>query len=162
LSRGTSQIVGSILATLRGSVHGAEGYLFIKENYTDVQVPQVAPGNYRCNFNAPAKGIYVGRINAEKNKLVENVAFIVSLDSEDTSLTTNDAIGKTWAETGQGLFNAKHASIMDFGNKKRDKFTDISHLLLIFAALVFIMDVVVRRWPAFIQSLTGKRSGGPK
>ncbi|MFB3893070.1 MAG: glutamine amidotransferase [Phycisphaerae bacterium] len=138
---------------------GEEGYIFSRTAMEEVPMAQVAPGRYACEYRAPRRGIYIARVSGDGPRDVAAAGFVVSLLAEDTSLTADEAALGRWATAGGGEFADKGGSSlawMSAATKTRETPVDVSMWAVVIGAIIFAIDVVLRRWPAFAQLPRGK------
>ena len=123
---------------------------------------QIAPGRYSCEYRAPKKGIYIARVSGDGPRDVTAAGFVISLLAEDTSITADDGAMSRMASAGGGEYADKGASPRDaaawmsVATKTRETPVDVSKLAMVLAAIIFAVDVILRRWPAFAQLLAGR------
>ena len=138
---------------------GEEGYVFSRTSAEEVPMTQTAPGRYGCEYRAPGKGVYIARVAGARPRDVATAAFVVSLTAEEAALSADDAALKRWAAAGGGGFGASASAWMDLAGKTRESAVNVSLWAMVLAALVFTVDVVARRWPAFARFFArGKRA----
>jgi hypothetical protein len=95
------------------------------------------------------------RIAGAGRREVAAMGLVVSLLAEDTTLTCDSAGLARWAAAGGGEVTASPqrwaapAAIRSNG-------VDVSHAAMILAAILFCLDVILRRWPA-VASLLARR-----
>ena len=136
---------------------GEAGYVFSRTSVEEVPMAQAAPGRYACEYRAPAKGIYMARIAGEGPRDVVATGFVVSLLAEETTLTADEATLKGWASAGGGEPGGTPETWLSVAGKTRERAVDLSQWAMIFAAVLFAGDVVLRRWPAFTGYLAARR-----
>jgi len=134
---------------------GDEGYAFSRTAVDDVPLLQKAPGKYICSYKAPQKGIYLVRVQstgegAEKRDIA-TAGFVVSLLAEETTLTADEAAANALASAGGGSVNGTVDQWLSLADKTRKSLMDVSHWAMILAAILFVVDVLLRRWPAVVE-----------
>jgi hypothetical protein len=137
---------------------GEEGYIFSRTAVEEFPMTQAAPGRYTCEYRAPERGIYIARIAGSGPRDVAAMGFVVSLLAEETTLSADEAALKRWAVAGGGALGGTPEDWMNERTKTRESAVDLSKWAVILAALVFAVDVVLRRWPAFSRFFA--RKGG--
>ncbi|NRA38969.1 MAG: VWA domain-containing protein [Planctomycetes bacterium] len=142
--------------TVRFYYLGTQGYLFAKEKYQDLSMRQLKPGMYAGAFTAEKKGMYIARISNEDKTLIENIGIIISTDAEAGILHVDTNRAEKWADIGGGALNPSVEMLMDIENKSHQAAYNMSAIALIIAALCFVIDVILRRWPAFHLLLSKK------
>jgi len=135
---------------------GDEGYAFSRTAVDEVLMTQKAPGKYTCTYNAPQKGIYIVRVQGEGQRDIATAGFVVSLLAEETTLTADDSAVNALAAAGGGKVDSTADRWMNMVGKTREKAMDVSHWAMILAAILFVVDVLLRRWPA-VTGLLKKR-----
>jgi len=81
----------------------------------------------------------------------------VSLLAEETTLTVDEAALKRWASAGGAKPGGSPEEWLDGAGKTRESAVDLSKWAMIFAAIVFAVDVILRRWPAFARHMALRR-----
>jgi uncharacterized membrane protein len=153
---GSNRFLNGEKLTARFYWLGEEGYVFSRTAMEEVPLLQKAPGKYVCEYKAPEKGIYVARVGGAGPRDVAAVGFVVSLLAEETTLAADEGTVNALAAAGGGNVNGKPDQWMSLGGKMREQVGDVSQWAMMLAAVLFAMDVVLRRWPA-VAGLLKKR-----
>ena len=134
---------------------GEEGYVFSRASAQEVPLIQEAPGRYVCQYRAPKKGLYIVRVAGSGPREVAAMGVVVSLLSEDTTLACDQAELSRWAAAAGGEVTgaADRWAAAPMGVAST---CDVGKWAMIFAAIVFCLDVILRRWPA-VASLLARR-----
>ncbi|MCZ7644601.1 MAG: VWA domain-containing protein [Planctomycetota bacterium] len=135
---------------------GESGYLFSRTAAEEAPLRQVAPGRYVCDYAAAKKGLYLARIGGPRAGDLSCVGFVISTVAEQTERTEDAETLARWAQTGGGSLDSEPKVWLDLGGKRHLKRTDLSAWAALLAVLVFTLDVVLRRWPAYAAALRGK------
>lgn len=141
--------------TLRARFYylGESGYLFSRTAVEEVPLHQVAPGRYTCEYTGSDKGLYIARITGSHPRDLSAMGFVISTLAEQTALTENEETLRRWAKTGGGLRDSDLKQWLDFSNKRRRRPTDLSGWIMLLAVILFTLDIILRRWPAFVSVL---------
>jgi uncharacterized membrane protein len=134
---------------------GEDGYVFSRASADELPMVQESPGKYSCEYRAPKKGLYMVRIAGTGSREVVAMGLVVSLLAEDTTLTCDDAALARWAAAGAGEV-APSAQRWIVPVISRSNAVDVSKWAMVAAALLFCVDVIIRRWPA-VATLFNRR-----
>jgi hypothetical protein len=98
----------------------------------------------------------VVRIAGSGPREVAAMGLVVSLLAEDTTLTCDTAALARWAAAGAGEV-APSPPRWTAPATNRSNAVDVSQWAMVVAAIVFCLDVILRRWPA-VASLLARRA----
>jgi hypothetical protein len=111
-------------------------------------VPQVAPGCYRTTFGTPGPGAYSMEVRLEhQGRLVyvQRRAVVVDYPDEYRTRPTNDSLLKKIAEGTGGVYDPDPAALLAPPAQTVPRTTLLWPYCLIAAAVIFTIDVAVRR-----------------
>ncbi|MBI3829766.1 MAG: VWA domain-containing protein [Planctomycetes bacterium] len=136
---------------------GEQGYLYAPTAAVPVPLEGRAPGRYSGSFRASRKGIFAVKVSGPEHGLIATRGLVVSNFKEYLSLGTNPGFLKELAQAGGGQFGGEPAALGQVDGKSREELVDLGHWAALAAAILFGLDVIARRWPAF-RRLLGRKA----
>jgi uncharacterized membrane protein len=138
---------------------GKKGRVFSSSSRTAVELPMIAPGRFAKEHSVDKDGVYLARLVAgrapepgqaaaqETGELVRTVGLVVSSSLEFARLNVNQGLAEAVASATGGKANSGPESVFRESEQARS-LKDYGVWFLVFAALLFVCDCLVRRWPA--------------
>jgi len=135
---------------------GEQGFVYSPTAVERVELEGRAPGRYSGSYRAQRKGIYALKVAGEERGLVATTGLVVSNLKEYLALGSDRAFLKDLAKAGGGAFGVEPTAVAALEGKTREDLVDLGRWAVLAAVILFGLDVVARRWPAFQRLLERK------
>ena len=136
---------------------GEKGYVYSPSSAENVSLKAIAPGRYAGSYRAQRKGIYAVKFAGATPGQIATTGLVVSNFREYLSLGPNRQTLKALATAGGGESDGGLEKLTSLDGKRREQMIDASQWAVLIAIVLFGIDVIVRRWPAF-QRLMARKS----
>jgi Ca-activated chloride channel family protein len=135
---------------------GEKGYVYSPSSAETVALKATAPGRYSGSFRAQRKGIYAVKLAGAVAGQIATTGLVVSNFREYLSLGPNKKMLKDLATVGGGESDGALEKLSSLDGKRREQMIDAGQWALLMGVILFGLDVVVRRWPAFQRMFARK------
>lgn len=137
---------------------GEKGQVFSEASRVEITMHQTGPGRYEGLQKVSRSGVYLFKVTRENGAGVATTGAVVSVSKELASLLPNPVLREKLCEITSGKLASSPADVFNLEGSAKQRPHDIGMPLLLAACLLFIFDVVARRWPAVVEFL--KKKGG--
>ncbi len=112
-----------------------------------LSVEQTGPGRYEAGFDAREVGTYVVNVARKDQKTSSPDVTVISIPypAEYKQISSNEALLKQISSETSGIFNPEPKDIFSSHFRPFKTYTDLWRLLIILSAVLFPLDVAVRR-----------------
>ncbi|HEY3322833.1 MAG TPA: VWA domain-containing protein [Planctomycetota bacterium] len=147
--------------SLRGELYylGEQGYLYSRTTQEKIALAADGPGRYAGGLRLSKKGLYALKVAGPEHGQIVTTGLVLSNFKEYLSLTANSAFLSELASAGGGKSGVDPAQALSLDGKQRETMTDVSHWGILLAAVLFLADVLARRWPALAPLFVRKTAG---
>ena len=134
-----------------GFLNGARGELSVvdpRKQSREIEVEQVAPGRYEAEFAAVAPGTYLVEMRLHYRGELAYAGrrgMVVGFADEFRTRPADDALLQSVARVSGGRYDPKPADVFAPDERTRSQTTNLRPYLLAVAALLFVVDVALRR-----------------
>ncbi len=119
-----------------------------KDHFVPLEKRQ--PGRWQASFPAKTRGIYSGQIVLERDGAPYDSRFFTharGFSSEYLLEPPDEAFLRSLADASGGTFNPDPAVIFNSKDRSADREIELWPWLALFALLVFVGEIAIRRWP---------------
>ena len=130
---------------------GEKGQVFSEAGRIEIKPEQAGPGLYRVRHKVDRSGVYLFKVSRPDGGGVRTTGVVVAMNQEVASLLPNRALEHKLCKVTEGRANAKPAEVFDITGAAKRRPRDLAGILLSIACVVFVLDVLARRWPALAR-----------
>ena len=139
---------------------GEKGQLFSEESRIEIGMTQTGPGRYEARHKVDRSGVYLFKVAREDGTGVATTGAVVSVRKELASLLPNVAMREKLCEVSQGRLAESPSDVFNLRGSAKKRPHDIGSALLLIACLLFVLDVLARRWPAVVEFFERRKRNG--
>jgi hypothetical protein len=141
---------------------GERGDVFSPAVSWEQPLSWIAPGRYETEFELERVGVYMTSIQGQGKNAgsIATSGAILPIPAEQQSPYWSDALLSAVCQIGKGQVKPTVAEAADVKGLDEKRRKDLGYPALILAALLLVVEVIVRRWPAFVELRRTRMSGG--
>jgi len=140
---------------------GERGDTFNREVFWEAPLAQTSPGRYEHEFQAEHVGVYLASVTGTGPTAgtVETAGAIVPTPKERLDPLPNHALLSALAQATKGKVAATALEALSIAPLEERRRHDLGFYAVISAGLLLVTEVLVRRWPAFVELRRRRREG---
>ena len=132
---------------------GERGDVFSPSVSWSAPLGQVAPGRYEHEFEMEDAGVYLATVKGTRPEAgaIATSGAIIPTPKEHMNPGANQRLIAAVAEATGGVVSGTARDAAEAKGVKERRRHDLGYVAVILAALLLVLEVIVRRWPAIVE-----------